>query len=737
MNKTISSIALFALCLGLLALPARADDAGGEQLAVKGSLAAGVQGVGETARSSKFSEYRDVPRGAFLKALNLDLSKGNRYFYFSVMNAQQADQRFRADAGTYGLFKLELGYDKTPHRFSFFGATPYVETAPGVFGLNDVVRSAAENLVPTGTNKNLAEAQNLISRYLASAAPLDLGLQRKKATLDFSFTPTVPLAINVSGVYEKREGNRPFGAPLAFSAAIELPEPIRYTTTNLDTTIEFHQKWGTMRAGFAASIFENEVQTLVWDNPYRTTDSTYSGAYSSGNGTSRGRMALWPSNNALRFYLSGSFKPLPSTRISAAATYSLFNQNEKLQPFTLNTAIPPSDPYAARALEAPRESAEAKANITSLDFRLSSRLLKSVHLTAGFRYYDFANKIKELDMPEGYSRLDQVWEDIPIAVEPYSFSRSQLYADLSVSVLANTSLKAGYALYGVRRHEGTHETEKNKTDEGVFKVTVDSQLSDWLNLRVGYLNSKRDWSLGDTWYAYVPGFNFKRYYEADRDRQAVNALVGLSLVKNLDVQLTYGLGRDDYSKSDYGLLRDDFDMYGIDLSYALSKRHSVYAFYARELYDADQASRQSGSSFSLNPADDWTANLKDTVDTTGAGWTCELLENKLALDLSGTYSRAAGSSFLDSPAGGSPNVAANFTKPLDTTTWWTVRSSFSWKMAANLTVVLGYFYDQYEFDDIARTGVVVDYVKYGAIYLGATEPGYKYHGGFMNFIFTW
>jgi hypothetical protein len=393
------SIALAVVLLGLSFSPARAQDQTDDKLVVSGSLAGGAQAVKEVQRSSKFYEYRDVPRGFFGQFLRLDLSKGSRYFFLSAENIQQADERFAAGLGSYGTFALAVGYDGTPHRFSFDGATPYVERTPGVFTLNDVIRSAAEALVPTGTSTNIAAARALVSSFLTSAGPIDLGLQRKKATLDFAYTPSLPFSFNIVGSHETRTGNRPFGAPLGFSNAIELPEPIHYKTTNVDTSLEYHKAWGTVRAGFAASLFDNDVQTLLWDNPYRITDSTYASAYSAGNGTAHGQMSLPPSNDAVKFYLSGSFKPLKSTRISAAASYGTFSQNQSLLPFTVNTAIPASDPLAANALLAPRETALAKANIMSFDLSLNSRLAKSIYLSAGVRYYDFANKIRELDMP--------------------------------------------------------------------------------------------------------------------------------------------------------------------------------------------------------------------------------------------------------------------------------------------------------------------------------------------------
>lgn len=736
MKKTARAIVLIGLALGLISGSAAAQDKKDETLTVNGSIAAGVQAVKEVERSSKFTEYRDVPRGSYVPYLSLDLAKGATYFYLEATNLAQRDQRFLAGFGHYGTYSLDFGYDETPHRFSFDGATPYVERTPGVFTLNDVIRSAAEALVPTGTSTNIAAARTLVSSFLTSAGPIDLGLQRKKASLDFAYTPSLPWTFNVSGNFEHRSGNRPYGASLGFSNAIELPEPIHYKTTNVDTNLEYSRKWGTVRAGVFASKFDNDVQTLLWDNPYRITDSTYASAYSAGNGTAHGQMALWPSNDALKFYLSGSFKPVKGTRISAAASYGTFNQNQALLPFTVNTAIPASDPTAVDALTAPRETAMAKAHISSLDLTLNSRLLKSVYLTAGYRYYDFANKIEELDIPNGYARLDQVWEAIPIAVEPYSYSRSRLFGDLTFHVLKNTSLVVGYSLYDVRRHLG-HETDVNKTEEGTFKVAFDSVPLDWLNLRVSYVNADRDWSLNDTFVQYDPSFNFKRYFEANRKRQAVIALVGLTPVANFDIQLTYSIGRDDYPDSDYGLTRDDFDMYGVDVSYAFAKNQTLYGFYDREVYDADQAARQSGATFSTNPLDDWTANIKDIVNTFGVGQMFEIVADKLNFDLSGSYSKAAGSSFLFSPPGGSPNTAVNYNAPLDSTTWWTVQSSFKWKMMKNLSVVLGYWYEQYNLRDIVRNDVAVDYASAGAIFLGALEPNYKYHVGSLRFIYNW
>jgi len=739
-KKVIHAFILTALVLGVLLIPVSAEDKDENPTVIKGSIVAGGQVVNEQNRSSKFYEYRDVPRGFIIDRLNLDILKGNRYLHLTAAKVQQADQSYSVGIGSYGKFKLDLALDQTPHRFSFFGATPYIENSSGVFTLPDVIQSAAQTLVGDGSNNAnayMSAARALISNYLTGAHPINLGLQRKKGTLNFTYIQSVPLSFNLKASLESREGNRPIGAPLGFSNLIELPEPIHFQTTNLDASVEYSKKWGTVQAGYAASIFDNDTSVMVWDNPYRITDQSYSSAYVSGNGSALGQTSLWPSNNAQRFYVHGSFNPMKATRITAAVSYGIWDQNQKLLPFTVNTTVPGSSPNAVNALSPPRSTAMAKANVTSLDFTLNSRLHKKIYLTTGFRYYDFANKIEELDVPTGYARVDQVWEDIPLAVEPYSFARSRLFANLSFHLLKNTSLQVGYSLATITRHEGNAEEEKNKNNEGTFKVSVDSNPLDWLTVRVSYLNADRDWSLDSTAVAYFPGFNFKRYYEAGRSRQSLNALVGLTLVKNIDLQLSYALGRDDYRHSDYGLKRDDFTTYGADLSYALSGGATVYGYYMHELYDADQASRQSGATFSTDPMNDWTANLKDAVDTIGSGMTFVLIKKKLTLDLSASYSKTKGSSLLYSPPGGTPNEAINFDKPLDTTTWKTYRTKLMWKALKNVSLLMGYYYEQYDLDDIVRNDMAVDFAPLGAIYLGALEPGYKYHVGFLKFVYSW
>lgn len=751
MNRHLSAAIVAGILFGLVAGRAPAKDKAKEDLVIKAAAVAGAEIVGETAKSSKFTEYRDVPNGFIFQAFDLSLVKGSRYFILSADKIRQRDGRYMLALGDEGRFKANFTWDKIPHRYSFTARTLYdpmtapaagpgVFAGPGIFyyGLSDELQS----IVQGAADYNAARA--LLSGFLTGVHGIDLGLQRNKGTLNLEYTPSVPLSLTVSASRETRKGTRAIGATFGLNNAVEVPEPIDFVTTNLDAKVELAKAWGVVRVGYDVSVFDNENKAMIWDNPYRLTDQTYSGAYSNGDATSRGQMALWPSNNAQKVFFNGLVKILKSTRLTGSFSYGVFSQNERLLPFTINTALAnpiAGDPFNANL--APRATAEAKADVLSFDLNLNSRLFRtktsSGYLNAGFRSYGFSNKTAALDMP-GFAVADQVFTAGDNPIEPYSFWHSKAFVDLSLNLVANTAVKFGYSRTWTERRlgEAVEGAPEDKSHEDAFKVSIDTNPVDWFLVRVSLLDSKRTRALDGIEQIY-PTFNFKRYYDANKNRSAVNLLVGLTPVKNLDLELSYMLGDDTYPTADYGLKDDQFQSYSADLGYAFGKGASVYGFYSRELYKANQASRQSGAAFSTNPADDWTTLLKDKVDTIGGGYNMVLVKNKLNFDISYNYSRVMGTADFSSPPGGSPDVAVNFiNNNLDTTKLQTLKTELLWKLASRLSVALGYWYEQYDLSDIVRNNAAVDLVVTGfGMYLGALEPSYKYHVGSIRFIYSW
>ena len=145
------------------------------------SLTVGVQAVRETDAILEVHRVSRRAAGELRRGPALRSDRGEPLSSVSPRRTWEGPiRRLTAAIGSQGTFRIDLGYFQTPHRFSFFGATPYVENTPGVFTLNDVIRSAAQALVPTGTGTNIAAARALVSTFLTSAGPIDLGLREEK-----------------------------------------------------------------------------------------------------------------------------------------------------------------------------------------------------------------------------------------------------------------------------------------------------------------------------------------------------------------------------------------------------------------------------------------------------------------------------------------------------------------------------------------------------------------------------
>ena len=76
-------------------------------------------------------------------------------------------------------------------------------------------------------------------------------------------------------------------------------------------------------------------------------------------------MALWPSNSSQSLSTGGYLKFARRTQLTGALSYGWLSNDEPLQPFTINAALP--------QLELPRVTADASARVLSTTLNLVSR----------------------------------------------------------------------------------------------------------------------------------------------------------------------------------------------------------------------------------------------------------------------------------------------------------------------------------------------------------------------------
>ena len=119
----------------------------------------------------------------------------------------------------------------------------------------------------------------------------------------------------------------PWGASFAFNNANELPLPLDNRTNDFAAGVAWANRKGMFRLGWDGSFFNNQIQSLTWDNPIRATDFNNGllppngpydpSGYSNGNGPASGHMALPPSNSMNVVSLTGLYKMAAGRRSTA------------------------------------------------------------------------------------------------------------------------------------------------------------------------------------------------------------------------------------------------------------------------------------------------------------------------------------------------------------------------------------------------------------------------------------
>src|SRR5262249_39975980 len=186
--------------------------------------------------------------------------------------------------------------------------------------------------------------------YVPIAGQFDLRERRDIGNVSVLATPREHLDVTAAFTTTKHRGELPWGASFGFSNDVEVALPYDSRTNDFTLGAEWTNTRNMLRVAYNGSWFDNLDQTLVWDSPLRPDDSSHTGR-------GRGGMSLWPSNNAQTFSASGYSKFAHKTQVTGFLSYGLWNNDEPLEPFTINGAL--------QQVPLPRASAEAEAHVVS------------------------------------------------------------------------------------------------------------------------------------------------------------------------------------------------------------------------------------------------------------------------------------------------------------------------------------------------------------------------------------
>ncbi len=734
-----ASVALSGLVAASLSLgasgPALAAGAGTEVLDwnVSGSIEAeGIYSYGERG-SSKFNEYRDMDNG-FVGELSLRGEKKDSPYYFDLQakNPARDDQGYEGVFGRYGLFRLELGWDRTPHILSNSAQTMFQESG-GNFTLPSTLRSTIQatftaipaNVAATpisAANATLiANIQNTINGLLR---PVDLSFNTDVARAGFKFTPTDEWRFDLEYSNLRRQGYRPVGTVIGSpgGSVTELAVPIENYTHEVKFGAEFAREAFALQFNYIGSIFRNNYDNYSWDNPLVITNTA--------TASSRGQVSTPPDNMAHTFSLTGSAALPLRSRISGTFSYGMLRQDETFLDNAPNPVL-----TVRNTDDAGNSSPEAKANLIMGNIQLTSRPINSVTATARYRYFEYQNDTPQhtfsFSYPEGIGPA-QVHSTLQ-----ERYTKQNAGFDLGWRPIRMISLKTGYEY----EHWNRGDREVTSTNEHIGKIAADFTPIDWFLGRVTYSYGDRTVENYQNVAAQLP--QLRKFDEADRRRNRLDLLTQFSW-DTVTIAPTFGFALDDYYNSDYGLKKADYYAPGLSIGWTPLDWLTLSADYTYEYYKYNQQSRYRTPTVD-SAGNDWESKSKDEFHTVGLNAVLGLIPKKLDVTLG--YAVTFGYTTIrtanltvppttpsSAPAGITPNNASAFDWDKIYNVLQTVKVVAKYRLTEKFQARLGYAYERYTERDFARDPLKafmgdVDTANAGiqSVFLGATQPNYEAH----------
>lgn len=679
-----------------------------EPTTTSGSVSVGVVGSDIDGEEARFQRYRDL-RGGADGGFRLDFHNADWFVNLAGDSVGRRNQRYFGELEQPGKLTVSFEWDEVPLFYSERTRTLYSETSAGVLRIDDGIQAGLED-------RSLA-----IADVMTGFGPFDTRTGRDSAAFHLEYIATPELDFDVRLKTTQRNGLQPWAASFAFSQMIEVPVPLDHRTTDLNIGMEWGNQHRLLRLQYDGSWFDNDIQTLVWDNPFKTTDSTNSRAYATNDGTSQGRMALWPSNTSHTVSATGSMTLPGRSRLTGTVAVGARDQNEPLLPHTINTAIEP--------IPLDRATAEAEVRTLATNLAFTSRPNRWVGFQARYRYYDYDNRTPPFDAEE-YVRFDQVLEEGGGHSHGFSVKRQDFDADVSFSPLSFTSFKLGY---GYGRADRTFRIFP-QTDEHTFRASFDSLGHRYFSLRTKYEYSRRE---GDDFDVEAlehageqPGM--RHFDVANRDRQRVTTMVTLTPLDFFSVNFSVAAGKDDFDDSEFGLLDNEHQIYTVGFDAYPRDEVGFGLYYAYENYTALQQSRNTSSIASSNPTQNWTTDSDDTVHTIGGN--LDVVEIVPKTDVHFGYDFTTSESLYVYAVESGLSAPSQLDPVKNELHRVTVDATYS--LTERLALGLVYWFDKYLVEDFAlggSTGVTPP----SGLLLGHFYEPYTVHTGWLRLIYSW
>jgi len=615
-------------------------------------------GLGNVSSDSyKFGEYSGLKKqGPYLLG-DIDFAGRSPYdsasaSYWSLKGTSLglASRNLRLEVGNQGDYKVWLEYDQLPQYQTQSARTIF----SGVGGPNLTLPAGWAPISAADTINTAAGRENRAAKIDPFERTFDVGQERKNHVIGLSRFLSPNWELRAGFKHEIKQGNKITGAMIGNDEgnqrAVLIPEPVDYITNQLETTLEYSGAKSQFQLGYYLSLFNNQNNSLIWQNPYAAVAGWNPAA---GFPAGQGQLGLPPDNRFHQLTASGGHNFTETTRLTGNLALGRMTQDQAFLPYTINPALAVTTPL-------PRSSLEGRIDTTVANLNLTSRPLPKLNLRASYRHDDRDNRTPQaqyLYIAGDSQNQRGVATDRARANLPFGTRQNLLKLDADYEVWRRTRLNAGYDYDDIRRTF----SDVDRTREQTWRLGLRRSVSETFSGGVSLAHSNRSGSPynGNAPYlaSYSPQFTgpqaaigtgtqfenhplLRKFSLADRDRDKLRFSVTLTPVERVQLQLSADYNRDNYRNSVLGLTDGSSASYSLDASFTPAENITTYAYFNYANINSIQKGREYGvdkvaQATPLESTKDWLADANDRIDTVGIGFKIDAITSKL--DLGGEY----------------------------------------------------------------------------------------------------
>lgn len=681
--------------------------------------------IGDTSGDeARYERYRDLRNGVFT---NLDFAADTSTYAFDAkaFHIGYRDQRYALD---YERSRVAFSFhwDSLPTNLRYGAHTPWTRGS-NVLTLNDDAQRDVQNRVVSGVpcvflfpcTNAAAAAVALANPSVYNRLATRFDLQNKRDTAGFGLTigATADADVLVKFTTTRRKGEQPFGASFSFGNANEIPLPIDQRTNDFSAAFEWAKPKGMFRVAWDGSWFNNEIESVTWDNPVRLTDfvgptgSFDSSGYSNSNGPGVGRLAGWPNSTMNVVSVSGLYKMPRRSSLNATLQFANQDQNASLIPWTSNAVLAAAPGLGLNAL--PRSTAEAGAKGLNALVNFVSRPTRGFALNARYRYNDRDVTTEEFDA-ESSTRMDAGTANHG---HSHQFDVTRQNFDVSGTITPGRAgaIRVGYG------HEKFEREGRGFSDvsENLFRVSYDLVTHPMFSARAAFDVSRRRGSgfiLAGVDYEVQlageqPGLRY--YDEADRDRRRASLVFTVMPIDTVDFFVNVAMGKDEFLADDsipagreqFGLLDSEVTSWNAGVNVNPNERVSFGASFGRDSLQALQKARNANpppDASWTDPNRNWTLDNEDKVNNFGVHLDLFRVAGNADIRFGWDFSDSDQSFSYGGPRPAALQALGTFVPlPNVVNSWNRLSADLKYFFTRNAGVGLGYYYEKFDVDDWA------------------------------------